>query len=298
MKVTILGNNSALPAYGRHPTAQILEIAQFLMLIDCGEGTQIRLQQFGFSSLRISHIFISHAHGDHYFGLVGLISSMALSGRTKKLFVCCPPLVQSALKLQISWDLGFEIEYRVLSERETNVIWATEKCEVRCFPVVHSIPTHGFLFTEKQRKRVLLPEKVAQYEIPKYYYKKLTEGHDYRDRHGNIFLNEELTLPGKAEKRYAYTADTAYDENLCQYFPHVDLLYHESTYLHENLEKAQKRLHSTARQAGLIAHKAVAKRLIIGHFSSRYKDLLPFNQEARSVFASTNLALEGLTFDI
>jgi ribonuclease Z len=266
--------------------------------MDCGEGTQMRMQQFGIRSQRINHIFISHAHGDHYFGLVGFISSMALMGRERTLFVYCTSLVKAVIELQIPWQLSFEIVYHLLQENETALLLQHDKYEVHCFPVYHSIPTHGFIFTEKKRKRILLPEKVKEYEVPKYFYSRLTEGEDYVGRDGKVVCNDWVTMPGLPAKKYAFCADTVFNTEICRHFMGADLVYHEATYLQDNLQKAKDRLHSTAMEAAMIAKTAECKRLIIGHFSSKYKDLLPFKEEARSVFSNTDLALEGEMFEI
>ncbi len=298
MKITILGNNSALPAYGRYPTSQVIEISEQLFLMDCGEGAQMRMKEFGIRGFRINHIFISHAHGDHYFGLVGFISSMALAGRTQKLFIYCTPFIKDVIELQIPWSLGFEIEYRFLQENEEAVLLTHEKYEISCFPVYHSIPTHGFLFVEKKRKRILLPEKARQYEIPKYFYSNLTNGEDYTGKNNRVIQNELVTTAGLPFKKYAFCADTAFNTTICKYIYEADLVYHESTYLQENIHKAKERLHSTAMEAAEIAREAQCKKLIIGHFSSKYKNLAPFKEEARSIFQNTDLALEGEVFEI
>ena len=162
----------------------------------------------------------------------------------------------------------------------------------------HSIPTHGFLFVEKKRKRILVPEKVQQYEIPKYYYSKLTDGHDYTDKNNRVIKNEEVTLPGLPFKRYAFCADTVFNTAIWDYLTEIDLLYHEATYLQDNIKKAKERFHCTAMEAAEIAKKAHCKKLIIGHFSSKYHELTPFIEEAKSVFENTDLALEGSVFEI
>ncbi|MCZ2140498.1 MAG: ribonuclease Z, partial [Bacteroidia bacterium] len=288
----------ALPAYGRNPTAQIVQLENEIILVDCGEGTQMRIAQYGFKGIRINHIFISHCHGDHYFGLVALISSMSLLGRINKLHLYCPEFIKEVIDFQLQWDLGFEIEYHFLKEGIAELLLNESKYEVHCFPVYHSIPTHGFLFLEKKRKRILLPEKLREYEIPKYYYSKLTDGFDYEDAYGNIIKNEWVTSEGHPDKSYAYTADTLFNTDICKYFMNVDLLYHESTYLQNDEQKAGLRFHSTAKQAAEIAKYANCNQLIIGHFSSRYKDLSPFLLEAKPVFEKTQLALEGLEFEV
>lgn len=298
MKVTILGNNSALPAHGRFPTAQIVEINDMPILVDCGEGTQMRMQQFGIKSSRINHIFISHIHGDHYLGLVGFISSLSLLGRERTLFVYCPAKIKEYVLMQLPWSLGFHIEFRILSDAEHSVLIETEKFSVSCFPVLHSVPTHGFLFTEKKRKRTLIPQKLKEFEIPRYFYSKLAEGEDYKPQQGEYVKNEWVTEPGPKSKMYAYSADTLYHEDILSYVKEVDLLYHESTFLKENTEKALLRLHSTAEQAATMALKANVRKLIIGHFSSKYSDLRPFLTEAKAIFSNTEIAWEGQSFEV
>jgi ribonuclease Z len=298
MKITILGNNSALPAFGRFPTSQIVEINEQLFLMDCGEGTQMRMQQFGIKSARINHIFISHMHGDHYLGLVGFLSSLSLMGREKELFLYAPKEIKKIIEIQLPWNLGFRIHYRFISEGENAVLLDEEKFSVACFPVYHSVPTHGFLFKEKKRKRILLPLELQRYEVPKYFYKKLTEGEDYRPMDGEMVKNDWVTKEGHPDKTYVFAADTRYAPEICPTIANVNLLYHETTYLEESKQKAIERFHSTAKEAALIAQEAKVQQLIIGHFSSKYKDLQPLLEEARTVFPETELALEGRVFEI
>jgi ribonuclease Z len=298
MKVTILGNNSALPAHGRYPTAQVVNISEQLFLIDCGEGTQMRMQQFDIKSSRIDHIFISHIHGDHYLGLVGLISSQSLLGRQRALYIYCPVKIKEYITMQMPWSLGFDLHFHILSDAENSILVDTPKVQVSCFPVYHSVPTHGFLFIEKKRKRVLLPNKLKDYEIPKYFYPRLAEGEDYINQLGEIILNEWVTEVGHLPKSYAYTADTRFAPEIVSSIQGVDLLYHETTYLRDNYEKAKMRFHSTTIEAATIAKEAQVKTLLIGHFSSKYKDLNPFLTEAQSIFNVTMLAIEGQTFEI
>jgi ribonuclease Z len=298
MKVTILGNNSALPAHGRYPTSQVINISEQLFLIDCGEGTQMRMQQFDVKSSRIDHIFISHIHGDHYLGLVGLISSQSLLGRQRALYIYCPAKIKEYITMQMPWSLGFELYFYILSDSECTVLLDTPKVQISCFPVFHSVPTHGFLFIEKKRKRVLLPNKLKDYEIPKYFYPRLAEGEDYVNQQGETILNEWVTEAGHWPKRYAYCADTRFAPEILATIHGVDLLYHETTYLSDNHEKAKLRFHSTTIEAATIAKEAKVKSLIIGHFSSKYKDLGPFLTEAQSIFNVTMLAIEGQTFEV
>lgn len=298
LKVTILGNNSALPAFGRCPTAQVLESDGQLYLLDCGEGTQMRMQQHGVKGDRIHHIFISHLHGDHYFGLVGFISSLSLKGRTRDLAIYCNKDLKKIIDLQLPWDLGFKLNYHFLEEGQYEVLYETERIEISAFPVYHSVPTHGFLFKEKKRKRILVPEKLKEYEIPRYYYKQLSEGLDYERKNGEVVSHKVVTLAGHPSKAYAFTADTRYAPELIDYIQGVDLLYHETTYLQDLHMKAAERLHSTTIQAAQIAKDAGVKKLIIGHFSSKYKNIEPFLEEVRTIFDASELAIEGVTFEV
>ena len=206
MKVTILGNNSALPAYGRYPTAQVVDINDQLFLMDCGEGCQMRMQQFKVKSDRINHIFISHVHGDHYLGLVGFISSMSLKGRERDLYIFCPKEIKKIIELQLPWSLGFPIHYHFLEEGKAAILVEEEKYRIECFPVYHSVPTHGFKFIEKKRKRILVPNNLRDYEIPKYFYKRLTDGEDYTFSNGEIIKNEWVTKEGLPQKVYCFGA--------------------------------------------------------------------------------------------
>jgi ribonuclease Z len=298
MKLTILGNNSALPAYGRHPTAQLLEVNQQFHLIDCGEGTQMQLQIFGFSPFKIRCIYISHLHGDHYFGLVGLLSSLSLLGRTQELDLFGPPELKQILDIQLVWELGYPLNFHSLNFQESITIVDHKAVEVISFPVKHSVPTCGFQFIERKRKRILLPEKAREFEVPKYFYTKLTEGTDYIKADGTVVSNEHLTLPGSVPKKYVYAADTQFLPELKQYFADADVLYHETTYLQADTSKAHLRMHATTVEAAEMALNSGVRKLLIGHFSSKYKDLSPFLEEAQSIFANTELALEGTTFDI
>lgn len=298
MTVTILGSNSATPAYGRHPTAQLVNIKEQLFLVDCGEATQIQMQRFHVKRNRIHHIFISHLHGDHYFGLIGFLNSLALYGRKTPMHIYCPEALQQIIQIQLLQDLSFTLHFHYLNFERSECLYDSDTLRIESFPVHHSIETCGFLFTEKQRKRILLPEEVRHYEIPKYYYGALTEGADYTRKDGELIKNEWLTKTGKKPLRYAYTADTAPHEKYFDIIKEADLLYHEATYEHQHLSKAEARLHSTSVQAATVARDAKVKALLIGHFSSRYKQLDNLLHEAKAVFQPTNLALEGSTFEV
>jgi ribonuclease Z len=298
MKLTILGCNAASPAYGRHPTAQILEIDGELFLIDCGEGTQMRMQDFNIKSARINNVFISHMHGDHYFGLIGWLNSQSLFGRTRKLHIYCPEKLKAIVEIQLDYKLSYEIVYTFLQEAEETKIYDGEKITVSSFAVKHSIPTWGFKFLKKNRKRVLIPEKIRALEIPKYYYSKLCDGINYTFADGREINYEEVTAPGKPNLTYVYSADTIFDEALAKIAANANCLYHEATYLDAQLDKATARFHSTARQAATIAKLANTKLLIIGHYSSKYINADAHLEEAKCIFANVKCAVEGESYCI
>jgi ribonuclease Z len=301
IKVTILGNNSALPAHGRHPTAQAVEIREQVFLIDCGEATQIQMQRYNVRRKRINHIFISHLHGDHYFGLIGLITSMGLMGRTAPLYLFGPPALREIIRLHLeagSTLLPFEIVFTPIEEGQASVLIDHYHYAVSCFPVEHRIPCHGFVLTAKGSGRRIVPERCRQLEIPAAFYNQLKKGADYLRRDGLLIKNHEVTVDGPPSVRYAFCADTRYTDSFLAYIKEADAIYHESTYLKDNAEKAWERFHCTAEQAAQIALRAGVGRLFLGHFSAKYSDLSPFLAEARSVFEATELSSEGAVFEI
>jgi ribonuclease Z len=291
----ILGSNSAAPAFNRHPTSQLLHIQQDSFLIDCGEGTQMQLSKYKIRYTRIGHIFISHLHGDHYLGLVGLLSTMHLHKRTEDLCLYGPPGLADIVSLQFKYSdtrLNYKIHFREL-EPEAAIIFENDILTVETIPLNHRIQCTGFLFKEKPKKRRLkkeaLPENLLLQHIA-----LLKKGKDVYDGEGNLlYRNDELTLPPKKSRSYAYCSDTKYSECIIPQISGVDLLYHESTFLDDQSERAAETFHSTAKQAALIAQKANVQQLVLGHYSSRYKDLLPFAEEAQSVFPNTILSVEG-----
>lgn len=298
MKVKILGCNSATPAYGRHPTSQVLNIKEQLFLIDCGEGTQMRMQDFKVKRNRINHIFISHLHGDHYFGLIGFLNSLALYGREKEMHIYCPEQLKAIIEIQLFHELSYPLHFHFLDFEKEELIYDSASVQVKSFPVFHSVETWGFLFTEKERERILLPEEIRHFEIPKYFYGRLTEGEDYTQKDGEVIKNEWVTKAGKTPSTYAYTADTAPHEKYFDIIKGADLMYHEATYEEAHLQKAIDRQHSTAKQAAQVAKGAGVKKLVIGHYSSRYKELHVILAEARSVFENTVLAIEGEEIEV
>lgn len=299
LTLTILGSNSAIPAYGRNPTAQLLQSTDASYLIDCGEATQIQMVKYKLKWRNLHHIFISHLHGDHYFGLIGLINSMALASRTAPLHVYGPPMLAGILDIQLKASestLPFTLHFHAL-EHEGEIL-NDDKMSVQCFKTIHRIECWGFLFKQKKKPRKILPERVEAYQVPKEYFNQLQLGKDYLHPKGTIIPNEELTVAATPPKSYAYCADTAYTTSFVEKIKDVNLLYHEATYLEAAIDKAKERYHSTARQAADIALKVNAGKLIIGHYSSRYEVLDEFLNEAKEVFSNTELAIDGVSYTI
>ncbi|MBS1778297.1 MAG: ribonuclease Z [Bacteroidetes bacterium] len=298
MKVTILGNNSALPAFGRHPTAQALQVWGEMLLIDCGEGTQVQMHKYGLRTRNLHHIFISHMHGDHYFGLPGLINSMSLLGRVAPLHLYAPAALQPIIdQIQSTADteLSYPFHFHALPDGGGMLI-DNESFSVESFPVEHRIPCYGFKVTSKTRGRKLLPDKCREYEIPRYYYDKLKQGFDYERMDGTIIKNEWVTDIGPHPKTYAYCADTIFTDSYLPYTRDADMIYHESTYLEKDADKATARYHCTAKQAAEIARMSNAKKLLLGHYSSKYKDPLEFAAEAAAIFENVEASIEGNTY--
>lgn len=295
--VTILGNNSALPAYDRHPTAQAITLNEQLFLIDCGEGTQMQLAKYKVRRGRINHIFISHLHGDHYFGLIGLLTSMGLLGREQDLHLYGPPQLKEIIQLQLdvaATTLPYPLHFYGL-EKE-GLILDHPKFAVECFKTQHRIPCFGFVIREKKKPRKINKEAALSYEIPSVYYERLKNGDDYETRDGKIIQNEWVTFANTPGRSYAFCADTIYDPSIAEKTKGVTALYHEATYLKDLEERAAARYHSTTTQAAAIAQQAGAQKLLIGHFSSKYEVLDDFLTEAQSVFPNTQLAIEGTTY--
>jgi ribonuclease Z len=298
MLLTILGSSGALPAYGRYPTCQVLDVGADMFLIDCGEGAQIQMQQYKIRSNRINHVFISHLHGDHYFGLIGWLNSQSLFKRTKPLHIYAPAKLLAIINLQLEYTLSFIIEFHALQEGQAYTLFENEKYQVFCFPVEHSVPTHGFRFTVKRPNNIINKAAITQYEIPIYYLQKLTMGNDYIKQDGTIIPNHVLTFPKKPDLVYCYTADTLYTESILPYISHCNLLYHEATYTEEHSQLATDRQHSTAKQAATIAKLGMVQQLLIGHYSSKYKNTQQHLAEALTVFEQTTCVHEGYTIEI
>ena len=295
--LTILGNNSSIPAFGRNPTAQVLQTFESNYLIDCGEGTQMQLARYKIKRSKIKHILISHLHGDHYFGLIGLLTSMSLLGRTQDLHLHAPAALEEIINLQFKVannQMPFKFYFHPLVNE--GLIIDENKITVECFKVEHRIECWGFLFREKKYPRKINSERVKAYEIPSAFYEKLQQGQDYVTSKGTIIPNEEVTDKRSKPKSYAYCADTRYHDRLADIVKEVDLLYHETTYLKDFGDTAISRFHSTTEHAATIAKNANVKKLLIGHFSSKYENLGQFLTEASEIFANTELALEGICY--
>jgi ribonuclease Z len=299
LAVTILGNNSALPAFDRHPTAQVVTMDDHLFLIDCGEGTQMQMAKYRIRRSRIHHIFISHLHGDHYFGLIGLITSMGLLGRESDMHLYAPAPLKDLIDLQLKvadTSLPFKLHFHPLNEE--GMIVQEEKFKISCFKVSHRIPCWGFKFEQVKAPRRVNPGKAIEFGVPASFFDKLKWGKDYTTKTGLLIKNDLVTTDAPKAKTYAYSADTKYDESIISKINGADTLYHETTYLKDLSERAAKRFHSTTEEAATIALKAGVGRLLIGHFSSKYDVLNDFEREAKQIFLNSELALEGVTYRI
>lgn len=300
-KLTILGSNSALPTSNRYPTAQVLQVPGRCFLIDCGEGTQIQLRRNRISFSNIQHIFISHLHGDHYYGLIGLLSTMNLLGVKCDVHIYAPSELKTLIQPQLDFirgEMSIKPIFHPLNLKKPDTIFENKTVEVISFPVKHSIPTLGFLFREKQKPANIKKEMIKYYNIPLAEIKNIKAGADFETKSGEIIQNEKLTTPPPKPKSYAFCTDTAFHPPIAEVINGVDLLYHEATFLEDLRPLAEKTLHSTARQAAEMAKRCNASKLLIGHFSSRFKRLEEFKNEAKEVFENTELALEGKKFKI
>lgn len=300
MKLTILGCYAATPRTFTNPTSQILEIKNRLFLIDCGEGTQVQLRKNKIRFSKINHIFISHLHGDHFFGLVGLVSTFTLLNRATDLHIYGPTGIKEIIKLQLrlsnSWT-NYGLHFHELDSNESQVIYEDEKVTVKTIPLKHRIYTNGFLFQEKLDKRKLNADAVRNFEIESCYYQNIKNGKDIVMEDGRFIENSQLTFDPIPPKSYAFCSDTAYDESILPLLNDVDVLYHESTFLQSEEKLAKKTLHSTAKEAATIALKANVKKLILGHYSTRYENVILFKEEAQTIFSEVLLADDGKSFE-
>ena len=300
MKLTILGCYSATPKVNTNPTAQVLEINNHMFLIDCGEGTQIQLRKNKIKFNRIKHIFISHLHGDHCFGLAGLISTFRLLTRETDLHIYAPKGLKEVITLQMklsgSWT-NYQLIFHELTSKKSELIYEDEKVEVYTIPLEHRVYTNGFLFKEKEGERKLDISAVEKSNIDISYYRKLKQGFNVKNEDGQLIKNEAVTNPPTQPKSYAFCSDTAYSEAIIPIIQNVDVLYHESTFLDKHEKLASPTKHSTAKHAASIAKQANVKKLILGHYSTRYDNLNDFKTEAQTIFDAVELAEDGSFFE-
>ncbi|MFI0431405.1 ribonuclease Z [Mariniflexile sp. HMF6888] len=300
MKLTILGCYSATPRALTNTTSQVLEINNHMFLIDCGEGTQVELRKHKIRFNRIKHIFISHLHGDHFFGLVGLISTFRLLTREADLHIYGPKGIKEVVTLQMkladSWT-NYSLIFHELTSENSELIFEDEEVEVHTIPLNHRIYTNGYLFKEKEGKRKLDMGLVEGANINVAYYRKLAQGFDVVNDNGELIKNETVTKPGLKPKSYAFCSDTMYKEDIVPIIKNADVLYHESTFLEMHAHLAPKTKHSTAREAASIAKQANVGTLLLGHYSTRYDGLNSFKEEAQEVFENVELCEDGKTFN-
>ena len=295
--LTILGSSSALPTSDRFTSAHILNVYEHLFLIDCGEGTQIRMRQNKIRFGKIDHIFISHLHGDHFFGILGLLSSFNILGRKNPIhiysFKGIEEIINTSLKCS-GQEFSYPIIYHNLDNDKSNLIYSDKRVEVISFPLNHRIPTCGFVFREKPKGRRINKSALKEFNIPVSRLSEIKNGNDYITESGKIIKNELLTHAPDSLSSYAYCSDTLFNPDIIPYINKVSLLYHEATFLEDMSERAITTYHTTARQAAEIAKAAYVQKLLIGHFSVRYKELDGFIQESRTIFENTDLAFDGL----
>ena len=300
MKLTILGCYAATPRTITNPTSQVLEIRNRMFLIDCGEGTQVQLRKNKLKFSKINHIFISHLHGDHFYGLVGLISTFMLLNRKTDLHVYGPKGIKEIILIQLRYSnsfTGYNLYFHELNSKESEIIYEDEKVIVKTIPLQHRIYTNGFLFQEKVGDRKLNIEAAKEFKIDSCYYQKIKSGSDIKLDNGAIIPNAEITFDPMPPKSYAFCSDTMYDESIIPIIQNCDVLYHETTFLESEADKAEKTMHSTAKQAATIAVKANVNQLILGHYSTRYANIDLFKEEAAAIFPNVLLADDGSVFE-
>ena len=301
IKLTILGCYAATPRTLSNPTSQVLEIKNNVFLIDCAEGTQVQLRKSKVKFSKISRIFISHLHGDHFYGLIGLISTFMLLNRENDLHIYGPKGIKEIILLQLKYSgsyTGYSLYFHELESPHSEIIFEDDTVRVSTIPLQHRVYTNGYLFEEKNTVRSLNIEQVEKYKIDKVYFNKIKNGGDVRLEDGTIISNDILSYPPQPNKSYAFCSDTFYNESIIPIINNVDALYHESTFLESEAHLAEKTLHSTAKQVASIALKANVKQLILGHFSTRYGNIDLFKEEAQTIFENTEIADDGKEFII
>ncbi|OEY72019.1 ribonuclease Z [Salegentibacter salarius] len=299
MKLNILGCYAATPRSFTNPTSQVLEMKNELFLIDCGEGTQVQLRRNKIKFNKIKHIFISHLHGDHCYGLVGLISTFRLLNRENELHVYGPKGIKEIITLQLklsnSWT-NYPLYFHELESKEPQVIYEDEKLSVETIPLIHRIYTNGFLFKEKPGDRKLLIDKAVSYNIDVSLFKSIKKGKDVTSESGELIPNHLVTADPDPTKSYAYCSDTAFNQKMVPQISGATVLYHESTFLEDKAQLAFPTKHSTAKEAAQIAKEAGVKQLILGHYSTRYANINLFRKEAATIFPEVDLADDGKVF--
>ena len=299
--VTILGSNSAVPSLERNPTSQVVEYRNKKFMIDCGEGTQLAMRRNKISLQSVEHIFISHLHGDHYFGLIGYLSTLHLLGRTKAMHVYGPAELEQIIHLQLNASqtlLTYPLILHPTRSDEVSECYRDSDLSVVSFPMIHRIPTTGFIFKELQPLRHLRADVIRLLKIPFEKLDGIRKGDDFIDDAGKHYKNEEITIQASDSRMYVFFADTAISEKYISLYKKADLIYHEATFMEFHKHAATEKFHSTAGQAAQLARSAKAKQLIIGHFSARYKDTAGLLVEARAIFANTEIAEEGRKFSV
>ena len=300
LELNILGCGSATMTPRHQPSCQVLNVRDNLMMIDCGEGAQLAVRRMKLKLMRLNHIFISHLHGDHCFGLPGLVSTMALLNRTNSLTIHTFKDGADLFGQMLDYfcrERPFEVKFNIIDTHK-RVIYEDDAVTVTTFPLVHRVPAVGFLFAEKPKLRHIIGEEVQRYGVPHYDMLSLRQGQDWTTRNGIVIPNSQLTTPADSAISYAYCSDTKFSRRVIKNVAGIDWLYHEATYDHSLHVKAHKRYHSTSLEAATVAREACVKQLILGHFSKRYIDEAPLLDEARSIFPNTRLANEGLTIDL
>jgi ribonuclease Z len=300
-EVTILGSGAALPTSRRNPTSQYVVCNDRHILIDCGEGTQMQIRRFGVKFQRIQHILISHLHGDHYFGLVGLISTMRLLGRDKDLTIYGPSQLEDIIRSQLEageTQLDFDIRFVKIDGDRSELVYEDNLIEIHTFPLKHGIPTNGYIIKEKEGERKLLSEKIKGSGLMFEHMHRLKRGEDILTDDGKYFRNADYTADPKPTRSYAFCSDTLYWERVADSVKGVDLLYHEATFTEKDIERARATYHSTARQAAEIAKRAGARQLIMGHLSARYDQVEVHIQEAKAVFPESTVVEDGSVFTL
>lgn len=300
-EVTILGSGSAIPTSRRNPTSQFIECCGRHILIDCGEGAQLSLRRRGIKFQRIEHILISHLHGDHYFGLVGLLSTMNLLGRVKPIEIYGPEGLESIIRLQLELghsNFGYEVNVHELKDGVVETLYSDKLVEIRTFPLKHKIPTHGYRIIEKEKPRKLIEEKAKKDGLLIEYFHRLKNGEDITTEEGRVIKSEDYTLPGAQERSYAFCSDTCYLEPVIEHIKGVDVLYHEATFVEAMRDRAEATKHSTAIDAANIAKKAGVKRLLMGHLSARYDSGEEHIKEAKPIFKNCVVVEDGDVFTV